>query len=265
MLKMSDLSCGYGTKIIINRINLHIKKGEFVCIIGPNGSGKTTLLKTITRIIKPAKGNIFLEGRDLNNIDKREIAKKMAVVSQNLPIVSMTVKEFVLLGRTPHYKTLQLLENESDIEVVEHAISMTGIERLQNSLMSEISGGEVQLSLIARALAQEPWILLLDEPTAHLDITHQVNILDLIKRLNKDYQLTVIIILHDLNLASEYCDRLILMNNGQITKTGIPEEVLNSIDLEEVYKTLVVVEKNPLSNKPFVLIVPEEVKKYCGR
>ena len=265
MLKMSDLSCGYGTKIIINRINLHIKKGEFVCIIGPNGSGKTTLLKTITRIIKPAKGNIFLEGRDLNNIDKREIAKKMAVVSQNLPIVSMTVKEFVLLGRTPHYKTLQLLENESDIEVVEHAISMTGIERLQNSLMSEISGGEVQLSLIARALAQEPWILLLDEPTAHLDITHQVNILDLIKRLNKDYQLTVIIILHDLNLASEYCDRLILMNNGQITKTGIPEEVLNSIDLEEVYKTLVVVEKNPLSNKPFVLIVPEEVKKHCGR
>lgn len=265
MLKMSDLSCGYGTKIIINRINLHIKKGEFVCIIGPNGSGKTTLLKAITRIIKPAKGNIFLEGRDLNNIDKREIAKKMAVVSQNLPIVSMTVKEFVLLGRTPHYKTLQLLENESDIEVVEHAMSMTGIERLQNSLMSEISGGEVQLSLIARALAQEPWILLLDEPTAHLDITHQVNILDLIKRLNKDYQLTVIIILHDLNLASEYCDRLILMNNGQITKTGIPEEVLNSIDLEEVYKTLVVVEKNPLSNKPFVLIVPEEVKKYCGR
>lgn len=265
MLKMSDLSCGYGTKIIINRINLHIKKGEFVCIIGPNGSGKTTLLKAITRIIKPAKGNIFLEGRDLNNIDKREIAKKMAVVSQNLPIVSMTVKEFVLLGRTPHYKTLQLLENESDIEVVEHAMSMTGIERLQNSLMSEISGGEVQLSLIARALAQEPWILLLDEPTAHLDITHQVNILDLIKRLNKDYQLTVIIILHDLNLASEYCDRLILMNNGQITKTGIPEEVLNSIDLEEVYKTLVVVEKNPLSNKPFVLIVPEEVKKHCGR
>jgi iron complex transport system ATP-binding protein len=265
MLKMSDLSCGYGTKIIINRINLHIKKGEFVCIIGPNGSGKTTLLKAITRIIKPAKGNIFLEGRDLNNIDKREIAKKMAVVSQNLPIVSMTVKEFVLLGRTPHYKTLQLLENKSDIEVVEHAISMTGIERLQNSLMSEISGGEVQLSLIARALAQEPWILLLDEPTAHLDITHQVNILDLIKRLNKDYQLTVIIILHDLNLASEYCDRLILMNNGQITKTGIPEEVLNSIDLEEVYKTPVVVEKNPLSNKPFVLIVPEEVKKHCGR
>lgn len=265
MLKMSDLSCGYGTKIIINRINLHIKKGEFVCIIGPNGSGKTTLLKAITRIIKPAKGNIFLEGRDLNNIDKREIAKKMAVVSQNLPIVSMTVKEFVLLGRTPHYKTLQLLENESDIEVVEHAMSMTGIERLQNSLMSEISGGEVQLSLIARALAQEPWILLLDEPTAHLDITHQVNILDLIKRLNKDYQLTVIIILHDLNLASEYCDRLILMNNGQITKTGIPEEVLNSIDLEEVYKTPVVVEKNPLSNKPFVLIVPEEVKKHCGR
>ena len=233
MLKMSDLSCGYGAKIIINRINLHIKKGEFVCIIGPNGSGKTTLLKTITRIIKPAKGNIFLEGRDLNNIDKREIAKKMAVVSQNLPIVSMTVKEFVLLGRTPHYKTLQLLENESDIEVVEHAMSMTGIERLQNSLMSEISGGEVQLSLIARALAQEPWILLLDEPTAHLDITHQVNILDLIKRLNKDYQLTVIIILHDLNLASEYCDRLIPVSYTHLRAHETPEHLVCRLLLEK--------------------------------
>lgn len=265
MLEISDLSCGYGAKIIINKINLHIEKGEFIGIIGPNGSGKTTLLRAITRLIKPKNGSILLEGRDLHSIDKREIAKKMAVVSQNLPIVSMTVKEFVLLGRTPHYKTLQLFENESDIEVVEHAMRMTGIKRLQNNLMSEISGGETQLALIARALAQEPWILLLDEPTAHLDITHQVSILDLIKRLNKEYQLTVIIVLHDLNLASEYCDRLILMNNGQISKTGTPEEVLNYVDLEEVYKTLVVVEKNPLSKKPFVLIVPEEVKKHCRR
>mgnify|MGYP000849907637 CR=1 FL=1 len=265
MLEISDLSCGYGTKIIINKISLHIEKGEFIGIIGPNGSGKTTLLKAITHLIKPKNGRILLEGRDLHSTDKREIAKKMAVVSQNLPIVSMTVKEFVLLGRTPHYKTLQLFENENDIEVVEHAMIMTGIKRLQNNLMSEISGGEIQLALIARALAQEPWILLLDEPTAHLDITHQVNILDLIKRLNKEYQLTVIIVLHDLNLASEYCDRLVLMNNGQVSKMGTPEEVLNYVDLEEVYKTLVVVEKNPLSKKPFVLIVPEEVKKHCRR
>jgi iron complex transport system ATP-binding protein len=131
--------------------------------------------------------------------------------------------------------------------------------------MSEMSGGEVQLAFIARAIAQEPVVLLLDEPTAHLDITHQVNILDLIKRLNRLHNLTVIIVLHDLNLASEYCDRVVLMDSGRIQKIGTPEEVLTYKDIEEVYHTVVVVEKNPLSGKPFVLIVPEEVKEKCER
>lgn len=265
MLRISDLTCGYGTKIVLNGINLEIGKGEFAGIIGPNGSGKTTLLKAITRLIKPYKGKIYLEDKELYSIDHKEIAQKIAVVSQNLPVISMTVKEYVLLGRTPHYKNLQFFETESDVEVAEHAMIMTDIIKLQDSYMSEISGGEVQLALIARALTQEPWMLLLDEPTAHLDITHQVNILDLIRKLNKEYGLTVIIVLHDLNLASEYCDRLILMDRGRIKKTGTPEEVLNYSDIEEVYKTLVVVEKNPISQKPFVLIVPEEVKKKCRR
>ena len=265
MLRISDLTCGYGTKIVLNNISLEIRKGEFTGIIGPNGSGKTTLLKAVTRLIKPYNGNIFIEDRELYSIDHKEIAQKIAVVSQNLPEISMTVKEYVLLGRTPHYKNMQFFENETDVEVAEHAMMMTDIIKLQDSYMSEISGGEMQLALIARALAQEPWMLLLDEPTAHLDITHQVSILDLIRRLNKEYGLTVIIVLHDLNLASEYCDRLILMDRGQIKKTGTPEEVLNYSDIEEVYKTLVVVEKNPISQKPFVLIVPEEVKKNCIR
>ena len=265
MLRISDVTCGYGTKIVLNGINLEIGKGEFAGIIGPNGSGKTTLLKAVTRLIKPYKGKIYLEDKELYSIDHREIAQKIAVVSQNLPVISMTVREYVLLGRMPHYKNLQFFETESDVEVAEHAMTMTDIMKFQDSYMSEISGGEMQLALIARALAQEPWMLLLDEPTAHLDITHQVNILDLIRKLNKEYGLTVIIVLHDLNLASEYCDRLILMDRGQIKKTGTPEEVLNYSDIEEVYKTLVVVERNPLSQKPFVLIVPEEVKKKCRR
>ena len=265
MLKISDLTCGYGTKIVLNGINLEIGKGEFAGIIGPNGSGKTTLLKAVTRLIKPYKGKIYLEDKELHSIDHKEIAQKIAVVSQNLPVISMTVKEYVFLGRTPHYKNLQFFETENDVEVAEHAMIMTDIIKLQDSYMSEISGGEMQLALIARALAQEPWMLLLDEPTAHLDITHQVNILDLIRKLNKEYGLTVIIVLHDLNLASEYCDRLILMDKGRIKKTGTPEEVLNYNDIEEVYKTLVVVERNPISQKPFVLIVPEEVREKCRR
>jgi iron complex transport system ATP-binding protein len=179
--------------------------------------------------------------------------------------MAMSVREFVLLGRIPYYKELQFLENEKDLAIAESAMVMTDIIKLGANYMSEMSGGEVQLAFIARAIAQEPSLLLLDEPTAHLDITHQVGVLDLIKRLNRQYGLTVIIVLHDLNLASEYCDRLVLMDQGQIEKTGRPEEVLTYSNIEKVYKTVVVVEINPISGKPFVLVVSEEVKKKCER
>ena len=261
MIRIDSLTCGYGTKIVLDDVNLEIAKGEFVGIIGPNGSGKTTLLKAITRLIKPAKGKIYLDGKDIRALDHNDVARKIAVVSQSLPVVSMTVKEFVLLGRTPYYKGLQLFESETDRVIAENAMAMTDIARLEQSYMSEMSGGEVQLAFIARALAQEPSLLLLDEPTAHLDITRQVSILDLIKRLNRQHGLTVIIVLHDLNLASEYCDRLILMDKGRVRNAGTPEQVLNYRDIEEVYETSVVVDKNPLSSKPFVLIVTEEVRQ----
>ncbi len=265
IIKISNITCGYGTKIVLSKLSLDIEKAEFTGIIGPNGSGKTTLLKSITRLIKPHSGKIFIEDKELFSIDYKELARKIAVVSQNLPVMSMTVREYVLLGRTPHYRNLQLFESENDIEITEHAMAMTGIIKLQDCHMSEISGGEIQLALIARALAQEPWILLLDEPTAHLDISHQVKILDLIKRLNREYGLTVIIVLHDLNLASEYCDRLVFMDKGTIRKTGKPQEVLNYEDIEEAYNTVVIVEKNPVSLKPFVIAVSEEVKNNCRR
>jgi len=261
MLSISHVTCGYGTKTVLNDISLEVQKGEFVGIIGPNGSGKTTLLKAVTRIIKPSAGSIYFEDRELYSLDYKEIAKKIAVVSQNLPVMSMTVREFVLLARIPHYRNMQFFERESDIEMVEHAMEMTDITRLRDSDMSEISGGEIQLALIARALAQEPWLLLLDEPTAHLDITHQVKVLDLIRRLNENYGLTVMIVLHDLNLASEYCHRLVLMDRGTIKVAGSPEEVLSYKNIEDVYRTLVVVRTNPISSKPFVLIISEDVRK----
>ena len=265
MIKMEQVQCGYGPRIVLDGIDLAIKKGEFVGIIGPNGSGKTTVLRAITRLIKLMRGNIYLDDKDIYTLSHREIAQKIAVVSQNLPVVNMTVKEFVLLGRVPYYKNLQFFENERDLIAADRAMTMTDTGRLNDHYLSEMSGGEVQLAFIARAIAQEPSLLLLDEPTAHLDITHQVSILDLIKRLNKEYNLTVIIVLHDLNLASEYCDRLVLMDNGRIRKAGTPEEVLIYKDIEEVYHTVVVVEKNPLSEKPFVLVVSEEVKERCGK
>ena len=265
MIRMEQVQCGYGTRIVLGGIDLAIKKGEFVGIIGPNGSGKTTVLRAITRMIKPMRGNIYLDDIDIYTLSHGEIAQKIAVVSQSLPVITMTVEEFVLLGRVPYYKNLQFFENKQDLVAADKAMRMTDTERLRDHFMSEMSGGEVQLAFIARAIAQEPSLLLLDEPTAHLDITHQVGILDLIKRLNRQYNLTVIIVLHDLNLASEYCDRLVLMDSGKIQKAGTPEEVLTYKDIEEVYHTVVVVEKNPLSGKPFVLVVPEEVKERCGK
>jgi iron complex transport system ATP-binding protein len=142
-------------------------------------------------------------------------------------------------------------------------MEMTGVRHLAAVLMSEMSAGEVQLAFIARGLAQQPEVLLLDEPTSHLDITHQAAILDLVKRLNRQEGLTVVIILHDLNLASEYCDRLVLMDGGRIRKVGTPAEVLDYETIEEVYGTVVVVRENPLSRKPFVMIVSEEVRDKC--
>ncbi|OPX94550.1 MAG: putative siderophore transport system ATP-binding protein YusV [Syntrophorhabdus sp. PtaU1.Bin002] len=265
MIEIRHFTGGYGSKVILNDIDLDVNRGEFVGIIGPNGSGKTTLVRAIVRLLRTFGGTIRFEGKDIRQMGFKELAKRVAVVSQNPPVMAMTVKEYVLLGRVPHYGKLQLFETEADIRIAERSMMLTDTLAFKNRYISETSGGEIQLALIARALTQEPALLILDEPTAHLDITHQVSVLDLIRRLNRELGLTVLIVLHDLNLASEYCDRIVLMDGGRIRKTGRPEEVLNYKDIEEVYRTVVVVEKNPLSLKPFVLIVPEEVKKRCER
>lgn len=257
MLEIKDLTCGYDSRFFLRDINLRIDGGELVGIIGPNGSGKTTLLRAITRILKPKKGTITFEGKNIWQMGFKELARKIAVVSQDYEAGFMTVEEFVLLGRIPHYERFQFLETSKDIGTAQRCMSLTDTFKLKDRFMEQVSGGERQLALIARALAQEPKLLLLDEPTTHLDITHQVGILELIKKLNKELGLTVIMVLHDLNLASEYCERLILINEGRVHKIGQPQEVLDYRIIEEVYKTLVVVKKNPISSKPYILIVSE--------
>ncbi|MHB8111793.1 MAG: ABC transporter ATP-binding protein [Syntrophorhabdaceae bacterium] len=265
MIDIRGLTCGYGKKVVLNTVDLCINKGEFFGIIGPNGSGKTTILRCITRLAKISKGEVLLDGRNMKDIPVGDSAKIIAVVSQNMPSLPMTVEEFILLGRIPYYNRLQFSERRSDISIAEKVMDLTGIRHLRDSLISEMSAGEVQLAFIARGLAQEPKLLLLDEPTSHLDITHQVSVLDLIKRLNRQEGLTVVIVLHDLNLASEYCDRLALVDNGTIKKCGTPDEVLTYRMIEDVYKTVVVVHQNPLSMKPFVMVVSQEVKHTCER
>ena len=260
ILELKNLKCGYDSFFIKN-INLKVKKGDFIGIIGPNGSGKTTLIRALTNVIKISDGVILLNGVSVWKLGYKKLARKVAVVSQNPEVGFLTVEDFVLLGRIPHYKKFQFFETQKDLDVAEKCMELTGILKLRDQFIGETSGGERQLAFIARALCQEPELILLDEPTTFLDISHQVGILDLIKRLNRDSGLTVIMVLHDLNLASEYCDQLVLMNNGRIHKIGSPEEVLTYQIIEEVYQTVVVVEKSPISSRPYVFLVSEETRQ----
>jgi len=260
VIEVKDLVCGY-EGFRLENISFSMQRGEFIGIIGPNGSGKTTFLRALTKIIPLQQGGIVYEGRDIKTIGFGELARTVAVVTQNVAEPFMTVEEYVLLGRTPHFGKFQFLETEKDHAIAQRCMELTDTLRLKGHRLGEISGGERQLANIARALCQEPSLLLLDEPTNHLDIAHQVKILDFIKKLNRETGLTVLVVLHDLNLASEYCHRLILLDRGKIHAVGTPEEVLTYKDIEAVYKTVVVVEKNPISAKPYVLLVPEESRE----
>ncbi|MBN1101914.1 MAG: ABC transporter ATP-binding protein [Deltaproteobacteria bacterium] len=258
LLEIHDLSCGYGKTLVLREIHCTIAPGELMGLIGPNGSGKTTLLRAVTRLLKPHRGRILLEGGDIWSMGLKEFARKVAVVPQIVEPVSMVVEEYVLLGRLPHYSRYQMFETRDDEAIARRYLGLTGVLHLKEAMMNEISGGERQLVSIARALAQEPLLLLLDEPTAHLDIAHQVRILDLIKGLNRRLGLTVFVVLHDLNLAGEYCDKVLLLREGLLVGKGTPEEVLTYEAVEETYRTVVVVERSPLSGKPHVFLVTGE-------
>lgn len=259
MLEVIGISCGYGRKNVLKRVSFSARTHEILGVIGPNGSGKTTLLRVLTKVIRPLEGQVLWDGREVREFRLKELARKVAVVSQNAAYEShITVGEFVLFGRIPHRQRYQFFETAQDRARAEEAMTQTGISQIRDRMMGNLSGGERQLACIARALCQEPKCLVLDEPTAHLDITHQVEILDLIRRLNREESIGVIVVLHDLNFASEYCDRLVLLQRGKVFRTGTPDEVLSYPIIEEVYQTTVVVSRNPLSTKPYILVVSEE-------
>ncbi len=260
-LKIENISCGYPGKFMLKDISFEIKKGSFTGIIGPNGSGKTTLFRGITGEIPIIAGKIYYRGKRLENFTNKQRAQNFAIVTQKIEIPNITVEEYVLMGRFPYKKPFQFLETKKDYSLAEKYMKMTGVYQYKDKLFSELSGGEQQLISIAKALTQEPEILLLDEPTSHLDIAHQVRILNLLQNLNQDYNLTVIMIIHDLNLAGEYCDNIIMMSDGKIHISGTANEVLNYKYIEEVYKTPVVTRENPISKKPAIFLISERVLK----
>jgi iron complex transport system ATP-binding protein len=258
MLKISNLSAGYNNKEIIKNISFAVSQGEFVGIIGPNGSGKTTLFRTITKIIPGYTGSLLYKEKEISAWPVRALAREIAVVPQFLLMAfPFKVYDFVSLGRTPYLGRFEMLSGR-DEEVIKGAMDITGCSGLRERMVTELSGGELQRVFLAQALAQEPKLLLLDEPTSHLDIGHQVEIMHLLKRLNKDQGLTIVIILHDLNTAGEYCNRLVLLDEGRIYKTGTPVDVLTYQNIEAVYKTVVVVKDNPISGNPYVIPVPKD-------
>ena len=261
ILTVKNLSCGYDANEVIKGASFSVKKGDCLGIIGPNGAGKTTLFRAITGALKPWEGNILYKGVDISKISPHDFAREVAVIPQVLEVpFAFSVEEFILMGRFPHVGRFGVLKGR-DYKILDEVLNLTDTLSFRDRKLLELSGGERQRIILAQGFAQEPCLLLLDEPTSHLDIAHQVQILDLVKRLNKQKNLTVITVLHDLNLASSYCDRLILLKSGVISKQGSPEDVLTYQNIEEVYKTVVVVKKNPINHRPYVLLVSENDKK----
>ncbi|MDY6910975.1 MAG: ABC transporter ATP-binding protein [Chloroflexota bacterium] len=264
MLELQNISLGYGKQTILTDINLSARRGEMLGIIGPNGSGKSTMIKGICRLIPPQKGRVLIDGQDVAHISREELARLAAVVPQtpNLPD-TFTAFEIVLMGRTPHLGRFRF-EGPSDFEAAWHAMKITRTQSIAERRMDEISGGQKQLLTIARALAQESTLILLDEPTAHLDINYQIATLDFIRELCAKQNLAAVTVLHDLNLASQYCNRLALLSNGRIHIEGTPQEVITEEHIKQVYGASVCVYPHPVNNLPTTAVLPGKGSKAGG-
>jgi iron complex transport system ATP-binding protein len=237
-LGSEGLSAGYpaASELVIEALDIRVDEGEIVSLVGPNGSGKSTLLRALARVLKPKSGAVILDGKSIAEWPTREVARRLALLPQS-PVLnaSMTVEELVWMGRSPHQGILGL-PTLVDKEAVQQAIEETGITPLARRQVALLSGGERQRAWLAMALAQQPRILLLDEPTTFLDLNHQLEVLDLIRQLNKQHNLTVVMVLHDLNQAARYSHRICVLKEGRIFGDGTPAEILTPATLREVFE-----------------------------
>jgi iron complex transport system ATP-binding protein len=253
VLSINNVDCYYDSVKIVENVSFSVKTGNFLGILGPNGSGKTTLLKSISRILKPKKGTILLEDQDIYALKPVDIAKKLSVVSQGTTIAfSFSALDVVLMGRSPHLSRFAS-ESEKDVEIAKKCMAYTGTLPLADRLITELSGGERQRVIIAKALAQEPQVLLLDEPTTHLDISNQLEIMDILKRLCNENKLLVVGVFHDFNLAAHYCDSLILLKDGKIFDAGKSEKVLTPKNIKSIFGIETLVKENPITKSVYVM------------
>lgn len=257
LLQGEGIQFSYHDRVVLTDIEVELATGGLIGLIGPNGSGKTTLLKVLSGFLEPERGWVRLNGRDLNTMSREEIAHHIAMVSQELHMpFAFTAWEMVMMGRTAHISRLRG-ETEQDRQVIEEKMSLTNTLQFADRVFNELSGGEQQRVIVAMALAQEPSILLLDEPTVHLDIRAQIEVLELIRMLNRQTGLVVMAAMHDLNLAALYFDKIILLHTGRMVAQGTPQEVLEEGHIQHVFETNVIVERHPIVQAPLVIMLPD--------
>ncbi|MCS4486478.1 ABC transporter ATP-binding protein [Staphylococcus americanisciuri] len=257
-----NVTIGYGERVIVNNLDVAIPDGQITSIIGPNGCGKSTLLKALSRLLNTKHGEICLDGKNIQSQPTKEVAKKIAILPQSPDVADgLTAGELVSYGRFPHQKGFGRL-SEQDKEEIDWAMRVTGTIDFKHRAVNDLSGGQRQRVWIAMALAQKTDIIFLDEPTTYLDISHQLEILELVQQLNSEHGATIIMVLHDINQAIRFSDHLIAMKNGKIIKQGTTHEVLNNEILEEVFNIDAELSTDPKTGKPMLVTYNLLCKHY---
>ena len=261
-LKVSGVRFSYGQRVVLRDIDLDAAPGEIVGLVGPNGSGKTTLIRIISGIAEPQDGDIQIQGHQVSSLRPRDRARLVATVQQSPAVPpGFTAFEVVLMGRNPHLGLLQW-EGPKDIDVCRQAMETTDTWEFADRLLSSLSGGELQRVFIARALAQETPVLLLDEPTAHLDISYQTGVLDIIDKVRRKTGVTVLMAMHDLTLAAQYCDRIAALYEGTVFASGQPSQVLTDDVISTVFGARVSIIRHPVHGTPVVLPVGQSTRPF---
>ncbi|WP_042221048.1 ABC transporter ATP-binding protein [Oceanobacillus manasiensis] len=253
MIHVEDVQVGYGDTLIIDSLNLSIPKGKITTVIGPNGCGKSTLIKTIARILKAKSGAIYLDGKAISQTSTKNIARKMAILPQSAEApAGLTVRELITYGRFPHQSKFGKQKQE-DLDAIDWALEATGLSDLEDRPVEALSGGQRQRVWIAMALAQDTEVVILDEPTTYLDMAHQLDILQLLDKLNKEQNKTIVMVLHDLNHASRFSHNLIAMRDGKVIQQGAPHEVMTAPNLQDVFQIQAMLTVCPFSQNPICL------------
>lgn len=253
MIQVDDVQVGYGEALIIDSLMVTIPKGKITTVIGPNGCGKSTLIKTIARILKTRSGAIYLDGKAISQTSTQKIARKMAILPQTAEApAGLTVRELVTYGRFPHQSKFGKLKQD-DLDAIDWALEATSLRALEKRPTEALSGGQRQRVWIAMALAQDTEVVILDEPTTYLDMAHQLDILQLLEKLNNEQNKTIVMVLHDLNHASRFSHNLIAMRDGKLIKQGSPHEVMTATNLQEVFQIQAMLTVCPFSQNPICL------------